>query len=69
MIAKDLGISLPDAVYVNEHPTRQNKQLLGTAIAKKKGVNWQHVCTTRGSIGAERGVSRCYTNSEHDRSQ
>lgn len=54
MIAKDLGISLPDAVYVNEHPIRQNKQLLG---AKKKEVNWRYVWTTGGQVLARRDES------------
>lgn len=41
IIANDLELSAPGAVYINEHLTLQNKQLMGSVIAKKK-VNWRY---------------------------
>lgn len=55
--AKDLGFDVPDAVFLNEHLTRQGKQLLGAAIAKKREVNWRFVWTTGGKVLARRDES------------
>lgn len=41
-------------VFVNEHLTRQSKQLLGAAIAKKKEVRWKYVWTTGGKVFARK---------------
>lgn len=35
-IAESLGFLASTPIYVNQHLTRQNKQLLGAAIARKK---------------------------------
>lgn len=41
-------------IYVNEHLTRQNKQLLGAAIAKKKSAKWKFVWSSGGKILARK---------------
>lgn len=42
------------AVYVNEHLTRKNKQLLGAAIARKREVEWRFVWSSGGKILARK---------------
>lgn len=49
------GASKP--VFLNEHLTRKNKQLLGAAVAKKKSVAWKYVWTSNGKVLARRGES------------
>ncbi|KAH7944989.1 hypothetical protein HPB49_004566 [Dermacentor silvarum] len=44
-------------IFVNEHLTRKNKQLLGAAISRKKVVGWKHVCSSNGRVLARRGDS------------
>lgn len=41
-------------VYVNEHLTREGKQLLGAAIARKKEARWKFVWTAGGKIFARK---------------
>lgn len=41
-------------VFVNEHLTRQCKQLLGATIAKKREVRWKHVWTVGGKVYARK---------------
>lgn len=55
--AKDLAFPVPDSVYLNEHLTRQNKQLLGAAMTKEKEVNWRYVWTTGGIVLVRRDES------------
>ncbi|KAH6942103.1 hypothetical protein HPB50_000948 [Hyalomma asiaticum] len=52
-----LGYNSTKPVYVNEHLTRQNKQLLGAAVAKKREVGWRYVWTKDGRIFARRDES------------
>lgn len=47
---KDLGFSDSEQVYVNEHLTRECKQLLGATIGRKKEVNWRYVWTAGGKV-------------------
>lgn len=49
-----LGLSGSNAVYVNEHLTEANKQLLGSAIARKKEVAWKFVWTSGGRVFARK---------------
>lgn len=49
-----LGLSGTDSVYVNEHLTQTNKQLLGAAIARKKEVAWKFVWTSGGKVFARK---------------
>lgn len=50
-----LGLPGPTtAVYVNEHLTRKNKQLLGAAIARKREVRWRFVWSSGGKILARK---------------
>lgn len=49
------GTSKP--VFVNEHLTQKNKQLLGAAIARKKVVQWKFVWSSNGKILARRAES------------
>ncbi|KAH9365763.1 hypothetical protein HPB48_016851 [Haemaphysalis longicornis] len=49
------GTSKP--VFLNEHLTPKNKQLLGAAVARKKEVGWKFVWTAEGKILARRGES------------
>lgn len=49
-----LGFRTTDPIYVNEHLTRQGKQLLGAAIAKKREVGWKSVWTYGGKIFAKK---------------
>lgn len=41
-------------VYVNEHLTRQKKQLLGAAIARKRISGWKYVWSAGGNIYARK---------------
>lgn len=41
-------------VYVNEHLTRQNKKLLGAAVARKKQNGWKFVWTAGGKVFARK---------------
>lgn len=41
-------------VYVNEHLTRQKKQLLGAAVARKRVTGWKYVWTSGGKVYARR---------------
>lgn len=50
----ELGCREAAPVYVNEHLTKQNKQLLGAAIAKKKQVGWKYAWARNGKILARR---------------
>lgn len=50
----ELGCREKAPVYVNEHLTRQNKQLLGAAIAKKKQAGWKYAWAKDGKIFARR---------------
>lgn len=52
-----LGLPGSDRVYVNEHLTRANKQLLGATIARKKEMSWKFVWTSGGKIFARRNES------------
>lgn len=49
-----LGCSSTKPVFVNEHLTRQNKQLLGAAVARKRVAGWRYVWTKDGRIFARR---------------
>lgn len=49
-----LGFRTTDPIYVNEHLTRQGKQLLGAANAKKREVGWRFVWTHGGKIFARK---------------
>lgn len=44
-------------MYVNEHLTRQNKQLLGAAIARKRETRWKFVWTAGGKVYAKKDVT------------
>lgn len=44
----ELGGREMGPVYMNEHLTRQNKQLLGAAIVKKKLVGWKYAWARNG---------------------
>lgn len=50
----ELGCTVKAPVYVNEHLTRQNKQLLGAAVAKKKLAGWKYAWAKDGKIFARR---------------
>lgn len=52
-----LGLPGSDRVYVNEHLTRANKQLLGATIARKKEMSWKFVWTIGGKIFARKNES------------
>ncbi|KAH9364186.1 hypothetical protein HPB48_015666 [Haemaphysalis longicornis] len=54
LTTKQLGLSQANAVYVNEHLTQANKQLLGAAIARKKEVAWKFVWTSGGKVFARK---------------
>ncbi|KAH9368498.1 hypothetical protein HPB48_020787 [Haemaphysalis longicornis] len=54
LTTKQLGLSQANAVYVNEHLTQANKQLLGAAIARKKEVAWKFVWTSAGKVFARK---------------
>ncbi|XP_077550631.1 uncharacterized protein LOC144163792 [Haemaphysalis longicornis] len=54
LTTKQLGLSQANAVYVNEHLTQANKQLLGAAIARKKEVAWKFVWTNGGKFFARK---------------
>ncbi|KAH9378703.1 hypothetical protein HPB48_015786 [Haemaphysalis longicornis] len=54
LTTKQLGLSQANAVYVNEHLTQANKQLLGAAIARKKEVAWKFVWTNGGKVYARK---------------
>lgn len=41
-------------LYVNEHLTRENKQLLGAAIARKRTAGWKYVWSSGGRIFARK---------------
>lgn len=49
-----LGFDESCPVYINEHLTRQGKQLLGAAIQKKRDVQWKFVWTSGGKVFARR---------------
>lgn len=46
----DLGFDGTTPVYINEHLCRENKLLLGKAIAAKKRHNWRYAWVSRGKI-------------------
>nr|XP_050038480.1 uncharacterized protein LOC126535740 [Dermacentor andersoni] len=48
---KGTGIT---TIYVNGHLTRQNKQLLGAALAEKKKAGWKYVWVSSGKILARK---------------
>lgn len=54
LTTNQLGLSETNAVYVNEHLTKANKQLLGAAIARKKEVAWKFVWTSSGKVFARK---------------
>ncbi|KAH9379067.1 hypothetical protein HPB48_016492 [Haemaphysalis longicornis] len=54
LTTKQLGLSQANAVYVNEHLTQANKQLLGAVIARKKEVAWKFVWTSGGKVFARK---------------
>lgn len=55
MTTETLGFSGPaNAVYINEHLTRQNKKLMGAASAKKREVGWKYVWTKGGKVHARK---------------
>lgn len=41
--AKDVGFQSNQPIYVNENLTKHSRQLLGSAIAKKRETNWKFV--------------------------
>nr|XP_037270224.1 uncharacterized protein LOC119161815 [Rhipicephalus microplus]XP_037290586.1 uncharacterized protein LOC119185823 [Rhipicephalus microplus] len=51
---KMLGFDKQNPVFINEHLTKEAKQLLGAAIRKKRAVNWKFVWTAGGKIFARR---------------
>lgn len=53
LTTKDLGLESSCPVYVNEHLTRQSKQILGAAVQRKKQVNWKFVWTAGKCTGGE----------------
>lgn len=54
MTAESLGFMASTPIYVNEHLTRQNKQLLGATIARKKEMRWRYAWSTGGKIYARK---------------
>lgn len=52
--ATQLGFETSSQVYINEHLTRQGKQLLGAAVQKKRDVNWKFVWTAGGKVFARK---------------
>ncbi|KAH7979755.1 hypothetical protein HPB49_010860 [Dermacentor silvarum] len=52
-----IGFRTTGPIYVNEHLTRQDKQLLGAANAKKREVGWRFVWTHGGKIFARKSES------------
>lgn len=46
------GVACP--VYINEHLTRQNKQLLGAAIGRKRNAGWRYVWSSGGRVFARK---------------
>ncbi|XP_077534732.1 uncharacterized protein LOC144146677 [Haemaphysalis longicornis] len=54
LTTKQLCLSQANAVYVNEHLTQANKQLLGATSARKKEVAWKFVWTSGGKVFARK---------------
>lgn len=55
MTTSDLGAAgAASPVYVNEHLTRQSKQNLGAAIARKRVVGWKFVWSSGGRVYARK---------------
>lgn len=52
-----LGSRVSSPVYVNEHLTRNGKQLLGAAIQRKREMQWKFVWTANGKVFARRNES------------
>lgn len=53
--AKDVGLVGDNSpIFVNEHLTRHNKQLLGATVAKKKELKWKFVWTAGGKVLARK---------------
>lgn len=49
-----LGFDKNRPVFINEHVTRQGKQLLSAAKKKRNEVGWKYVWTTGGIVMARR---------------
>lgn len=53
--SEDVGFDgTSTTIYVNEHLTRHNKQLLGAALAEKKKAGWKYVWVSSGRILARK---------------
>lgn len=52
--AESLGYRDRTPVFVNEHLTRRNKQLLGAAISRKRQAGWKYVWSSGGKIYARK---------------
>lgn len=58
LTTEDLGFDgTSKPVYINEHLTRKNKQLLGAASSRKKAVGWKYVWSSNGKVLARRAES------------
>ncbi|KAH7942368.1 hypothetical protein HPB49_022583 [Dermacentor silvarum] len=51
---QDLGYSVREPVFLNEHLCPQLKKLLGMTIAKKKALNWKFAWTKGGKVFARK---------------
>lgn len=49
-----LGFGENRPIFINEHLTRQGKQLLSAAKQRKNEVGWKYVWTTGGKVMARR---------------
>lgn len=49
-----MGFQSNQPIYVNENLTKHSRQLLGSAIAKKRETNWKFVWTNGGKIFARK---------------
>ncbi|XP_064475710.1 uncharacterized protein LOC135389605 [Ornithodoros turicata] len=49
-----LGLSGAAKIFINEHLSPSNKQLMGAAVARKKITNWKHLWTNKGKIYARK---------------
>lgn len=55
--AKDMGFKSNQPIYVNENLTKHARQLLGSAVAKKRESNWKFVWTNGGKVFARKTES------------
>lgn len=55
LTCSSLGLAGGDSrIFINEHLTLFNKQLMGAAVARKKAQHWKHLWTNTGKIFARK---------------